>query len=85
MDNNREKLRELVRGLLEDQGATAVFEDAQPLISSGLLDSLAVIQIVVFMEREFDLDFGATYFDQSNFDSVEEMVAFVEASIGKEH
>lgn len=64
--------------LLEDQGVVRDFGDDESLITSGLLDSLAVIEIVVLLEKEFDMDFSSLSFDQNDFDSLEAITGFVE-------
>ena len=52
--------------------------DDESLILSGLLDSLAVIHIVVFLEKTFNINFAEVYFDQTSFDSVNQILRFIE-------
>ena len=77
MSDLREKLRECVRTLLGERGHGADVQDDKSLVNSGLLDSLAVLQIAVFMEKEFGIDFSVVYFDQNIFDSILSMEDFV--------
>lgn len=66
-----------IHQLLEEHGHTEKIETADSLILSGLLDSLAVIHIIVFLENHFDIDFSEAYFDQTNFDSIDSILDFV--------
>lgn len=73
----RTKIHDYVRSLLAEQGITTDPGPNDPLVGSGLLDSLSVVQTVVFMEKEFGVDFSDIYFDQDIFNTINEMVAFV--------
>lgn len=75
--DSRQKIRNHIQTLLAEHGHDEPVEDGDSLILSGLLDSLAVIHIVVFMEKEFSIDFSDAYFDQSYFDTINDMVEFV--------
>jgi acyl carrier protein len=66
-----------IHQLLEEHGHTEKVGSSESLILSGLLDSLAVIHIVVFLETHFDIDFSEAYFDQTNFDSIDSILEFV--------
>ena len=35
----------------------------EPLVASGLVDSLAIVQIVVYLEERYGIDFAASGFD----------------------
>lgn len=52
--------------------------DGDPL-SMGLLDSLAVEQLVVFLEKEFNLTFTDDELIEENFESIGAVVSLVEA------
>ncbi|OGQ97985.1 MAG: hypothetical protein A2521_03335 [Deltaproteobacteria bacterium RIFOXYD12_FULL_57_12] len=64
------RLREFLQALLAEYGEGPDFEDDDSLVLSGLLDSQAVLRIVVFLEDEFGLDLAAHGFDQNEFDSL---------------
>jgi len=49
-----------------------------PLVTSGLLDSLGVIRIALFLESKFSVDFSATQFDQRRFETVQSMRRLVD-------
>lgn len=78
MPSNHQAVHEFVRGLLSEHGHSQDLNDDESLILSGLLDSLAVIHIVVFLEKTFNINFAEVYFDQTSFDSVNQILRFIE-------
>ena len=78
MPSNHQAVYEFVRGLLSEHGHSQEINDDESLILSGLLDSLAVIHIVVFLEKTFNINFAEAYFDQTSFDSVNQILRFIE-------
>ena len=73
-------IREFIQKLLNEHGYNDEVAPSESLILSGLLDSLAVIHIVVFLEEQFGIDFSAVYFDQSSFDSIDQITDFVQTN-----
>lgn len=74
----KETLRTFLRELLAEYGETSNFSDDTSLLISGMLDSLAVLRIVVFLEQEFGLDLSDQGFDQNDFDSVSSIMRMIE-------
>lgn len=52
------------------------------LFDSGLLDSVAVLSIVAFIEEEWDVEFDAQEVNLANFDTLGDMVRLVQAKVG---
>ena len=75
--NDQDSIKAYIQRLLNEHGYTDEVPTSESLILSGLLDSLAVIQIVVFLEETFGIDFSEVYFDQTYFDSVDLITDFV--------
>jgi acyl carrier protein len=73
----REEIRERVRSILERREAAAVLADEDSLVTSGRLNSVEIIEIAVFLETRFGVDFSIRPFDQYDFDSVEKIAALV--------
>jgi acyl carrier protein len=73
MDDTRETIRHLLQEILRKNNDNRGFTDADSLIFSGRFQSLDVLDIVVFLEGRFGLDFSEG-FDQSQLDSVEEIM-----------
>jgi acyl carrier protein len=71
--NDQDSVREFVASLLQRKGDTHPFTDTDSLVLSGRLDSLDVLEIVVFLEKQYAFDFGDRPFDQQLVDSVHEI------------
>jgi acyl carrier protein len=67
--NTRNELRAYIQGLLADKG------DREPL---GDADSLDILQIVLFLESHYRIDFADREFDQEDFDSIASILALIE-------
>lgn len=52
--------------------------DDVPLRTSGVLDSLATLALISFIEKEFGIEVEAHETDIDNFDRLGDIVAFVE-------
>ncbi|HXI09863.1 MAG TPA: phosphopantetheine-binding protein [Thermodesulfobacteriota bacterium] len=44
--------------------------DAEPLISSGILDSLGILKILSFLDEEFGIDLSSDEIKHDNFSTV---------------
>ena len=82
-DEIAEQIRHKVFEILANEGVEEMPGDDDSLVDSGLLDSLAVVNIAVFMESTFGVDFSIVYFDVNRFESIATMVRLVESSDGK--
>lgn len=69
-----------VRALLGDE-APALDVDAlegdDELLSTGLLDSMAIVNLVGALEQAFDLEFDTAELTAERFETLNSMVAFV--------
>jgi acyl carrier protein len=82
MDEIRSRIKDNVLSLAREQGYEGEIADDASLIISGLLDSFAVLRLVVFMEKTFGINFADEHFDQNIFDTIAGMAAFVIARKG---
>lgn len=71
------KISEFVRSLVTSKGFEANFSDEETLITGGLLDSMDVLTIVLFLEESFGLDFNVTDFDADKFDTIDGIFSMV--------
>lgn len=55
--------------------------DDTPLVTTGILDSLATLKLVTFLEQEFDITVEAHEADASNLNTVELIVALVDSKL----
>ena len=56
----------------------ANLRDDTPLRSSGVLDSLATIGLISFLEQEYQIEVEAHETDIDNFDRIDDIARFVE-------
>lgn len=60
------------------QGKFAItLDDHTRLRTSGLMDSLATVGLVNFVEKKFDLEFSAFDLTVDNFDTIDQIVALM--------
>ena len=57
--------------------------DDTPLRSSGILDSLATLSLISFLEEQFNIEVEAHETDVDNFDRIGDIAAFVEQKQAK--
>lgn len=50
-----------------------------PLMSSGVLDSLATLKLITFLEHEFNIHVDAHEADEERFDTLELICALIDA------
>lgn len=70
-------IRSLVAELLRRKGHELDFGDGDPLVSSGLLDSVDVLEIVTYLETQHGVDFAVQPFDPDDFDTVDGIASTV--------
>lgn len=73
-------IREFVRNLLIKNGDTESLADQDSLLLSGRLQSIDAVEIVVFLEENFAIDFANIGFDREQIDSIEAINALVETA-----
>ena len=59
-----------------------ITDDNQSLLESGLIDSLAVMEITTYMEDAYGVQVDDDDLIPDNFDSIAAMAAYVERKIG---
>lgn len=74
----RSKVHACISDMLKERGDKAPFDDKEHLASSGRLDSLNTVQLIVFLEKEFGLNLSNLEFDVENFESVDSIVSMIE-------
>jgi acyl carrier protein len=56
--------------------------DDTPLMTTGILDSLATLKLVTFLEQKFDIAVEAHEADAENLNTIEQIVALVSGKLG---
>jgi acyl carrier protein len=70
-------IRQMFRELLARNGDLEPFADEERLFSTGRLQSIDGVEMVVFLEDKFGLDFAPGGFDPESIDGVANVVALV--------
>ncbi|EPX60981.1 Acyl carrier protein [Cystobacter fuscus DSM 2262] len=73
-----DQLREFIRTTFL-RGDNLELSDTTPLITSGLLDSTDALELLLYMESEFDITVGDDEAGPENLDTLERITAFIEA------
>jgi acyl carrier protein len=74
--------RFIVEELLRDGGRKSISMD-EPLISTGLIDSLAMLRLISFLEEEFSLTIGDGEVTPDNFETLQQLLQFIERKQAK--
>lgn len=82
MSDIKQRVRDFILAEFLPGESPEELEDGTPLISGGILDSLATIKLVAFLEETFSIEVAAHEADQDNLDSVADIVALVESKKG---
>lgn len=71
-----QKIKNYILDVLTTYNIHDVAED-QPLFSSGMLDSLAAVQILTQLETDFNIDLADEDFDINHIDSLSALEKFL--------
>jgi acyl carrier protein len=75
----RAEIREFMQGLLTATGDEGALADSDSLLFSGRLQSIDAVEIVVFLEENFGIDFAQIGFDKERIDSIDAIFALTES------
>lgn len=76
----REDLHRFLRTLQKPGKSLAQLGDDEGLVASGLIDSLALVQIVVYLEDTYGIDFGMRGFDPDSLASTASILDLIAES-----
>jgi acyl carrier protein len=79
-EENRQRLLTFLETIRRPDVVPSSMAESEDLVAAGLVDSLAVLQIVMFLEEEFDFDFAASGTDPGRLRSVESILDLIEES-----
>ena len=80
--NERLVIREYLQELLRQTGDPDGFADSDSLLMSGRLDSVDTLDLVVFLEEKYGIDFAERGFDKNDLDSLDGIMALIGAGSG---
>jgi acyl carrier protein len=73
--NGKSDIRNFVEDLLSRQDDVRQLADHDCLLSSGRLQSIDAVEIVLFLEERFGIDFANIGFDRDQLDSIDAIYA----------
>jgi len=76
--DHREEIRKYLQELLMQKGDKQPFSDDASLLLSGRLASVDAVEIVVFLEEKFGINFAEIGFDQAMIDSVDAIDSLIQ-------
>ena len=76
--DHREEIRKYLQDLLLQKGDKQPFADDASLLLGGRLASVDAVEIVIFLEEKFGVDFAEIGFDQALIDSVDAIDALLQ-------
>jgi acyl carrier protein len=76
--DHREEIRKYLTELLLQKGDKQPFSDDASLLLSGRLASVDAVEIVVFLEEKFAVNFSDIGFDQTLIDSVDAIDSLIQ-------
>jgi acyl carrier protein len=68
----------LLENLL-DQSSADELTDSTPLVTGGILDSISTLQLVSFLEKEFNIEFEPSDIDQEKLNTIPSIANFVQS------
>jgi acyl carrier protein len=77
--NATDKLRDFIVDELRWDGASSELTDAYPLLESGVIDSLAIFEIVQFLEAEYSIEIADDELLPENFATLAAIAKLVES------
>lgn len=77
-ERRRQHLLRFLATIQRPERALATLEDEEGLVASGLIDSLAVLQIVVHLEETYGIDFAARGIEPEELRTMSSILDLVE-------
>ena len=77
----KQKVRDYFLETLKQQSDDQSLADNDSLFVSGRLDSFSMMMFVMFLEKEFGIDFAALDFDVNLIDSLNEIELFIDTQV----
>jgi acyl carrier protein len=79
--DHKAAIREFVQQLLAQKGDQRPFSDSDSLVLSGRLQSVDAVEVVVFLEEKWGIDFATIGFDETQIDSVDAIDSLVQQAM----
>jgi acyl carrier protein len=82
MENAKEELRQYILSEFLPGEKPSNLRDDTPLRTSGILDSVATLRLVSFVEEHYGIEVEAHEAGVENFDSIDSIVSFIKSKRG---
>jgi acyl carrier protein len=76
--STQDAIKEFIVGTLLATSERSDLDANEPLTSSGLIDSLGMLRLIMFLEQHFNLEIGDADVGNENFGTLARLAAFVE-------
>lgn len=77
MENVKEEIRQYILSEFLPGESPSNLQDATPLRTSGILDSMATLRLVGFIEEHYGVEVEAHEAGVENFENIDSIAAFV--------
>ena len=77
--STQEKLRTFIVDELQPEATATQLTDDYPLLTSGVIDSIGIYQIVGFVESEFGVEIADDELVEDNFGTIGELATLIDA------
>jgi acyl carrier protein len=77
-DRHRERVLEFLRTIQKPDRPLDSVSESDSLVESGLIDSLALLEIVTFLEEQYRIDFAAIGLEPEQLTSVSGILDLIE-------
>jgi acyl carrier protein len=78
-----EQLRDFIMDEIEWEGTRVMLTQDFPLIEGRIIDSVAIIRMIAFIEEEFDIEVEDEEIVPEHFGTIGDIVSFVRAKRGE--
>lgn len=75
---NKDKIVQFLKTIARPDLAVEQIQDQDGLVKSGLIDSLAMLEMIGFLESEFGIDFSETGIDPAEIESIHKIMELIE-------
>ncbi len=80
MSDFKARLKEFIMTEVNPDANLAGLADDEPLIESGIIDSLGILKIMAFLDEEFGVDLSSQQIKPENFKNVTSICTLFESS-----
>ncbi|WFR56028.1 acyl carrier protein [Anaerocolumna sp. AGMB13025] len=80
-DFNQESIRAKVRKFIQKYSKKDDIEDSQNLFEMSFANSLFAMQLILFIENEFELAVASEDIGMDNFDTVDKICSFIQSKM----